>query len=120
MSEAKYIKTINEAKLQGQIPGKDSSKWLSESYEKVSEFNNLAVSPGTKEYIVEFRMSDEYMKYLQDTAIPQKGSKGLDNVKFHYEGLEIGGQYKNYGITESQRNHFNENIIEIITRSGNK
>ena len=65
MSEAKYIKTINEAKLQGQIPGKDSSKWLSESYEKVSEFNNLAVSPGTKEYIVEFRMSDEYMKYLR-------------------------------------------------------
>lgn len=57
---------------------------------------------------------------MQDTAIPQKGSKGLDNVKFHYEGLEPGGQYKNYGIPESQRKFLNENIVEIITRSGDK
>lgn len=82
------------------------------------EFNNLAVQPGTKEYIVEFQMSDEYMKYLQNTAIPQKGSKGMDNVKFHYEGLEIDDPYKNYGIPESQRNLFNKNIVKIITRSG--
>ena len=118
MSEAEYSKTIIENKLQGQIPGKDSSKWLSESYDKVKEFNNLAVQPGTKQYIVEFQMSDKYMKYLQDNAIPQKGSKGRDNVKFHYEGLEIDGPYKNYGIPESQRKLFNENIVKIITRSG--
>lgn len=110
--------TVIENKLQGQIPGKDSSKWLSESYDKVKEFNNLAVQPGTKQYIVEFQMSDKYMKYLQDNAIPQKGSKGRDNVKFHYEGLEIDGPYKNYGIPESQRKLFNENIVKIITRSG--
>ena len=46
------------------------------------------------------------------------GSKGRDNVKFHYEGLEIDGPYKNYGIPESQRKLFNENIVKIITRSG--
>ena len=68
---------------QGQISGKDSSKWLSESYE--------------------FR---------------RKVLKGGDNVKFHYEGLEIDGPYKNYGIPESQRKLFNENIVKIITRSG--
>ena len=43
MSEAEYSKTIIENKLQGQIPGKDSSKWLSESY----EFRRKVLKGGT-------------------------------------------------------------------------
>ena len=62
-------------------------------------------------------MTDEYMSFLQNTAIPQKGSNGMDNVKYHYEGLEIDGPYRNYGIPESQRAFFNKNIVRIILRS---
>ena len=81
MCEAEYEKTIKSKQLHGQIPGKDSSKWVSESYEKVNEFNNQAVVPGTKEYVVEFQMTDSYKDYFGEAAIPQKGSKGKDNVK---------------------------------------
>lgn len=59
------------------------------------------------------------MTALRTTASMEEMEKLLaDNVKFHYEGLEIDGPYKNYGIPESQRKLFNENIVKIITRSG--
>ena len=76
--------------------------------------------PGTKEYVVEFQMTDSYKKYLSETAIPQKGSKGKDNVKYHYEGLEVDGEYKNYGIPSNQLPYFNENITKIITKEHNQ
>ncbi len=116
MGEDEYNATINTGQLQGQIPGTDSSKWLSQSYDKVSEFHNDAVIEGTTEYIVEFKMTDEYMRYLEENAIPQAGSRGLPNVKFHYEGLEMNGLLKNFGITPEELDYFNKNILEIITK----
>ena len=116
MSKAEYDATMKNTALQGQIPGKDSSKWLSENYEKVKAFHNKAVLPGTEEFIVEFNMTDEYMDYLRKTAIPQANSKGGTNVKFHYEGLEVNGPYKNYGITAEELEFFNKNIKSIIER----
>lgn len=116
MSKAEYDATIKNKALQGQIAGKDSSKWLSESYEKVQAFHNKAVLPGTEEFIVEFNMTDEYMDYLRKTAIPQANSKGLTNVKFHYEGLDVDGLYKNYGITAEELEFFNKNIKSIVER----
>ena len=116
MSRAEYEATMKTGKLQGQIPGKDSSKWLSESYEKVKAFHNKVVSPGTEEFIIEFNMTDDYMEYLRKTAIPQANSKGLTNVKYHYEGLDPNGPYRNYGITAEELDFFNINIKSIIER----
>lgn len=61
-------------------------------------------------------MKDLYRDCLNNTSVPQKGSKGINNVKFHYEGLELGGEYKNFGITAEKLKCFNENILNIITR----
>ena len=116
MSEEEYNATISSGELQGQVPGTDSSKWVSESYDKVSEFHNDAVMDGTPEYIVEFKMTDDYMKYLEETAIPQAGSHGSPNVKYHYEGLETNDPYRNYGITSGELDFFNQNIVDIITK----
>ena len=116
MSEEEYNVTISSGKLQGQVRGSDNSKWVSESYDKVSEFHNDVVKDGTPEYIVGFKMTDDYMKYLEETAIPQAGSHGSSNVKYHYEGLELNGPLKNYGITPGELDFFNQNIVEMITR----
>ena len=114
ISKAEYDTTMKTRKLQGQIRGKDSSKWLSESYEKVKAFHNKAVPSGTEEFIVEFNMTDNYMEYLRQTAIPQ--SKGLTSVKFYYEGLEPNGAYRNYGITAEEGDTFNNNINSVIRK----
>ena len=116
MSRAEYEKTIATGKLQGQVPGTDSTKWLSQSYDKVVSFQNTAVQPGTEEVIVEFQMKEEYMDYLINNSIPQANSKGLPFVKYHYEGLNPNGSIRNYGITSDELSFFNQNIVSIIER----
>ncbi|GFP78431.1 RHS repeat-associated core domain-containing protein [Clostridium fungisolvens] len=112
MSVAEAEATL-ESGIQPAIRGADPTKWTSESLEKVKEFDNKIVKPGTEEVIVEFEMNPEYYKNMQETAVPQRGSKGNPNVKYHYEGLEINGPYKNYGITPEQIDIFNKNILNI-------
>ena len=113
MSEDEYKSTMETNQLQGQIPGSDSAKWLSQSSDKVQAFSNDLVPDGTTEMVVKFNMTDDYMDHLANTAVPQSGSKGLPNAKYHYEGLEEGGQYKNYGITKEELPLFNSNIVSI-------
>nr|WP_241395742.1 RHS repeat-associated core domain-containing protein [Clostridium beijerinckii] len=110
MSTAEAEKTLENG-LQPARRGAEPTKWTSESLEKVKEFDNLIVKPETKEVIVEFEMNPEYYKNMQESAVPQFGSKGNPNVKYHYEGLEVDGPYKNYGITPEQIDLFNSNIL---------
>ncbi|MBK1812666.1 hypothetical protein JHL18_18765 [Clostridium sp. YIM B02505] len=110
MSIAEAEKTLENG-LQPARRGADPTKWTSESLEKVREFDNKIVQPGTEEVIVEFEMNPEYYKNMQESAVPQHGSKGNPNVKYHYEGLEVDGPYKNYGITPEQIDLFNSNIL---------
>lgn len=58
-------------------------------------------------------MNPEYYQRMKESAVPQLGSKGNPNVKYHYEGLEPNGPYRNYGITAEQRGIFNENILNM-------
>ena len=110
MSIAEAEKTLENG-LQPARRGADPTKWTSESLEKVGEFDNKIVKPGTKEVIVEFEMNPEYYNNMQKSAVSQYGSKGNPNVKYHYEGLEVDGPYKNYGITPEQIDLFNSNIL---------
>ena len=112
MSEAEAELTLKNG-LQPAKKGADTTKWTSESLSKVREFDNAIVKPGTNEVIIEFELNPEYYNYVKNTAVPQYGSKGNPNIKFHYEGLDINGIYRNYGITPDQLAYFNENVINI-------
>ena len=119
MSKAEYdAMRADNNRLQPQLRGgkrpTDSCKWVSESLDKVYRFNNLAVDSDTEEVIVEFRMKGSYWEYLKENAIPQQGSKGMPNVKYHYEGLEVNGPFKNYGIPQEELEFFNKNILDIF------
>lgn len=37
----------------------------------------------------------------------------MTNVEYHYQGLELSGAYKNYGITPEELELFNDNVIKI-------
>jgi hypothetical protein len=119
MAEAKKTLDPNGGGLQPAKRGSDPTKWLTESPDKLDNFNNKIVKPGTEEVIVEFEINPEYYKNMQQSAVPQYGSKGNPNVKYHYEGLDPNGPYKNYGITPEQLDLFNQNVtgIKIV---GNK
>jgi hypothetical protein len=110
MSIAEAEKTL-ESGLQPARRGADPTKWTSESLEKVREFDNKVVKPGTEEVIVEFEMNSKYYKNMQESAVPQYGSKGNPNIKYHYEGLVPDGPYRNYGITPELIDLFNSNIL---------
>ena len=112
MSEAEAELTLKNG-LQPAKKGADTTKWTSESLSKVREFDNAIVKPGINEVIIEFELNPEYYNYVKNTAVPQYGSKGNPNIKFHYEGLDINGIYRNYGITPDQLAYFNENVINI-------
>lgn len=118
MSESEYEQTIATNQLQGQIPGTDSSKWLTQSLDKAQDFTNKAVPDGTSEMVVKFSMTDEYMEHLANSAISQTGSKGLPNAKFNFEELED-TPYRNYRITEAELPMFIANIVsvELVTQS---
>ncbi len=38
----------------------------------------------------------------------------MSNVKFHYEGIEMNGPFKNYGIPQGELEFFNKNILGIF------
>ncbi|MCT8976983.1 hypothetical protein N4T77_10245, partial [Clostridium sp. CX1] len=105
-------KTLKQMKLQPAIKGKEPTKWLSESLDKVRNFTNKSAI-STEERIIEFEMNPNYYRNIQQTAIPQQGSRGMPQVKYHYEGLPEGGQLRNYGITPQQIELFNESIINV-------
>ena len=98
---------------------KISSRWVelknhkkdqSINREKVNEFDSHLVKKGTQEVFVELEMKEGYKEYLQENSIPQRRSCGLPNVKYHYEGLDPKGEYKNYGITKENLDYFNRNL----------
>ncbi len=87
MSTAEANVTLDTMKLQPPLKGTDSSKYLSESLSKVEAFQNKIVKQGTSEDIIEFVLDKQGYDNLMINAVPQAGSKGVNAVKFHYEGL---------------------------------
>ncbi len=112
MSEAEAELTLKNG-LQPAKKGADPTKWTSESLNKVRDFDNAIVKSDVNEVIIEFELNPEYYNYVKNTAVPQYGSKGNPNIKYHYEGLDVNGIHRNYGITPEQLEYFNENVLNI-------
>ena len=115
MASVEAEKTLETLKLQPPIPGKDSSKYLSESLEKVQEFQNAKVPQGTKEDIIEFVLDKKAYEKMMSTAVEQYGSKGVDAIKYHYEGLDPNAvpNLRNIGVPKSWLDEFNRITLEI-------
>lgn len=120
MSAAEAEKTFETMRLQPQIKGTDSSKYLSESLEKVQAFQNKAVAAGTDQQIVEFVLDRQGYNKLMSTAVEQSSSKGVDAIKFHYEGMSqtANPSLRNIGVPASKLDEFNQLIIDIKRANG--
>jgi RHS repeat-associated protein len=116
MSAAEAETTLETMRLQGQVPGSNSSKYLSESLEKVQAFQNKGVPAGTKEEIVEFVLDREGYQRLMSTAVDQTQSKGVDALKYNLEGIprtSLGAQPRNIGVPASKMEEFNQLVLGV-------
>jgi hypothetical protein len=117
MSTEEAETTLREMKLQPKLPGQNgqlSEKYLSESEKKVQEFQNSGVAKtGTKEVVLEFTLDKKGYDDLMQSSVKQYGSKGIDAIKYHFEGLNPSGNLRNIGVPSSQLEKFNSVIIDI-------
>ena len=113
MSATEADATLDGMKLQPSIPGSNSSKYLSESMSKVENFQNAKVTPGSQERILEFIVDKKRYDLVMDSSVNQAGSKGIDAVKYNFEGINSGSGLRNIGIPPSQLDLFNSLIKSI-------
>jgi hypothetical protein len=125
MSAAEAQATLQTRRLQPASPGADPSRYLSESLAKLTggksrvPFQNNIVPAGTQEDILEFVLHKQGYESLMSSSVKQTGSKGIDAVKFHYEGIlpsEAG--LKNIGVPPTKLDEFNKLILEIRKAKG--
>jgi filamentous hemagglutinin len=119
MSSAEAEATLQTGQLQPAMKSANPTRYLSESLEKlqgkpgVAPFENAWVKPGTRQEIIEFAVEREGYNRLMSTAVPQAGSKGINAVKIHYEGLTPGGPLRNIGVPPTRLDEFNKLIQQI-------
>jgi hypothetical protein len=117
MSAAEAAKTLDTKQLQPKVPGSNGKKYLSESLDKVKEFENKGVPKGTDEVIVEFTLDKAKYDALLADKVPQKlvgetpGGKG--KIEYHYEGLPQDGPHINIGVPDTQLPGFNGAVIDV-------
>lgn len=120
-SDATYITDVGHTKraqptsyelLQPAIRGANSSKYLSESLDKVIAFQNRSVSSGTTQRTLEFVLDKNGYNNLMRSSVNHAGSKGVDAVKYNFEGLS-GSAHRNIGVPSTKLNEFNRLILEI-------
>jgi filamentous hemagglutinin len=112
MSDAEAETTLTTQSLQPPAPGANSSKYLSESLDKVAAFQNNAVSSATSESVLEFVLDKPGYQDLMSTAVNQAGSKGIDAVKINFEGISD-PSLRNIGVPLSKLDAFNDLILQI-------
>ncbi|NRG00889.1 hypothetical protein HRG14_23675 [Paenibacillus dendritiformis] len=114
MSMEEAVPTIDQEKLQPALPGKNQKNGLDKltAPESMGGVTNYGVSKGSR-VVVEFELKSQYFEYIQKTAVPQRGSKKSPNIRYHYEGLPKKGEHINYGITPSELETFNDNLINV-------
>jgi uncharacterized delta-60 repeat protein/RHS repeat-associated protein len=106
-------KTLVSKQLQPAIPGKDRTRYLSESLEKLKGFQNKAVPAGTEEVILEFRLEAKGASAFRDALIPQFGSRGSGMSIYHFEGLPKGATLRNWGVDPAQLEEFNRLVVDV-------
>lgn len=112
MSDAEAEATLTTQRLQPPAPGSNSSKYLSESLNKVIAFQNNGVSSATSESVLEFVLNKPRYQDLMSTAVNQAGSKGVDAVKINFEGISD-PSLRNIGVPISKLDAFNDLILQI-------
>lgn len=118
MSSVEAEKTLATSRLQPQIQGTNSSKYLSESLEKVQAFQNKGVVAGTNEEILEFVLKRQGYEKLMSTSVNQVGSKGVNAVKYNFEGIDSTSTLRNIAIPSSKLDEFNQLILNIRRATG--
>ncbi|NBF07061.1 hemagglutinin repeat-containing protein [Pseudomonas sp. Fl4BN1] len=116
MSTVEAEATLSTGKLQPSIPGANSSKYLSESIEKVGEFQNNGVKD-MAQTTLEFMLDRSAYNLLMRSAVNQAGSKGVDAIKINFEGIDPLTNFRNIGVPPSQIELFND-IIKSIRPAG--
>ena len=97
--------------LQPPIPGTNSSKYLSESMDKVRRFQNEQAA-GVEQATVEFKLGKVGYDELMGTAVKQAGSQGLPEIKYNLEDIREPG-LRNIGVPRSRLSDFNSLIYDI-------
>ena len=111
MSGSEAERSLDQKLLQPRIKGTNSSKYLSESFEKAIDFKNKGYL-GTSESVLEFTLDKAGYDELMSTAVEQDGSRGIDAVKKNYEGLE-GTAHRNIGIPPTRLDQFNRIVRDV-------
>ncbi|MBI6912278.1 DUF637 domain-containing protein, partial [Pseudomonas palleroniana] len=112
MSAAEADATLDAMQLQPHIPGKNSSKYLSESAQKVEAFQNNG-SMGVPQKTLEFVLDKPGYDAMMKKSVDQVGSKGIDAVKVNYEGIDPISNLRNIGVPPSQLELFNSLIKKV-------
>jgi len=112
MSDNEAATTLATQRLQPPAPGANSSKYLSESLDKVIAFQNEGVSLATSESVLEFVLDKSRYQELMSNAVNQLGSKGIDAVKINFEGISD-PLLRNIGVPSSKLDAFNDLIVQI-------
>ena len=109
MSIVEANKTIDSKNMQPAIQGTNSAKYITQSLEKARAFSNNGIPSGTQQVIVEFEMDSEYYKSVLQNSVYQYNSKGIDAIKYNFEGLQ-GTELRNFGVPSTQLEAFNRYI----------
>jgi hypothetical protein len=111
MSTTESKLTLETNKLQPPIAGTDSSKYLSESLEKVQIFQNQK-TVGSQQEILEFVLDKKGYDSMMSTSVKQYKSGGIDAIKYHFEGISKDG-VRNIGVPVTKQDEFNLLIRDI-------
>ena len=114
MSTTEAAETIRTMRLQPTIPSGNSSKYLSESLGKVEAFQNkAALKNNTEEVILQFNLDKKGYNNLMNKSVNQLDSKGVDAIKYNFEGINSSIGMRNLGVPASQLESFNSVIKNI-------
>jgi RHS repeat-associated protein len=111
-SAAEAEQALSSQRLPPRVSGSNSNKYVSESLEKVQNFQNKGVAQGTQEVILEFEVDAANYAKLRASSIPQQWSAGSGKIVFNTEGLS-GTELRNLGIPDSQLGSFNKIVITV-------
>jgi filamentous hemagglutinin len=74
---------------------------------------NAGVTAGTQERTLEFILDKKGYDSLMNSSMNQAGSKGIDAIKYNFEGINSGSGLRNIGVPSTQLDLFNSLIKNI-------
>ena len=140
IQQADYVKKLNEVYIyrktlmtevlevsqNNAFSGNRTETWLSESFDKVSKFQNKGIPAKLrdKQRILQVTLDKNKYQQFRDGLIPQYKSKGQGKSIYNYEGIAGGAPRRyeatvspkverNFGVKKDDIDQFNETIKSI-------